>query len=88
MDTNPSHTRFIVGCITAITIVCIGCGFWLLLKGFQSGEILITSGGCSGLSGLIGFLGGKMSSGQNPFISAPVSIAPTKLTATAPPAAK
>lgn len=57
----PSHTRFIVGCITLLSMAAVGTGAYLLLKGFQSGELLAQMAS-SGLSGLVGFLGGKMSS--------------------------
>lgn len=57
---NPvSHTRFIVGCITALSAIAMGLGFWLLKLGYQSGELLVTNGGVGGISGLVGFLGGK-----------------------------
>ena len=57
---NPvSHTRFIVGCITILSAIAMGLGFWLLKLGYQSGELLVTNGGVGGISGLVGFLGGK-----------------------------
>lgn len=55
----PAHTKFIVGCITLLSGVFGGCGFYLILRGYQAGELYATTGGM-GLSGLIGFLGGKM----------------------------
>lgn len=57
--TPVSHTRFIVGCITALSAIAMGLGFWLLKLGYQSGELLVTNGGVGGISGLVGFLGGK-----------------------------
>lgn len=52
------HTRFIVACITLLALIATGCGSYLLLKGFQSGELLAQMGS-NGLAGLVGFLGGK-----------------------------
>ena len=72
---REDHTNFIVGCITLLSIVAMALGFHLLLRGFQSGELLVTNGGVAGLSGLVGFLGGKMTSAQqkaepaNPVVS-------------------
>lgn len=59
---NPNnHTRFIVLCITGLAMMATGAGAYLLLKGFQQGELLAQMGS-NGLSGLVGFLGGKMAS--------------------------
>jgi hypothetical protein len=53
---NPtSETKFIVGCITLISLVCAVIGGFLLLKGFQSGELLVGIAG-SGGGGLVGML--------------------------------
>lgn len=57
---NPvSHTRFIVGCITVLSTIPIVLGYMLLDHGYQAGELLVTNGGVGGISGLVGFLGGK-----------------------------
>lgn len=53
---NPaSETKFIVGCIAAISLACAAIGGFLLLKGYQSGELLIsvTSAGAGGLVGML-----------------------------------
>jgi len=55
---KDTHTPLIVICITVITIVFGVLGAWLIVKGYQSGEMLTTIAG-SGLGGLCGFLGGK-----------------------------
>jgi hypothetical protein len=73
-----NHTIFIVGCITFLSGVAMGLGFYLLLKGFQSGELLVTNGGVAGLSGLIGFLGGKMTSTQQKAEIAPPAVTPVE----------
>lgn len=59
--TAPNHTRFIIGCITLLSSEAIVAGYHLLSLGYQSGELLVTSGGVAGISGLVGFLGGRMS---------------------------
>lgn len=67
-----THTRFIVGCITLLSILAIALGSYLLLKGYQSGELLAQMAS-SGLSGLIGFLGGKMAT-EKPGVSNPDTV--------------
>lgn len=59
-DQQQSHTRFIVGCITGISSLALLCGMISIFKGYagQGGEIFVTTG-ASGLSGLVGFLGGQ-----------------------------
>lgn len=61
-----SHTRFIVACIAVLSAIAMGLGFYLLLRGYQSGELLITNGGVGGISGLIGYLGGKPTDSKPP----------------------
>ena len=53
------HTRFIVGCVTLLGMACVLCGTFLIYKGFQSGELLLSGGAVGAISGLLGFLGGK-----------------------------
>ena len=53
------QTTFIILCISCLSLVSMLLGAYLLLKGFQSGELLVTNGGVAGLSGLIGYLGGN-----------------------------
>lgn len=73
----PNHTRTIVLCITALSMAATGLGSYLLLKGFQSGELLAQMGS-NGLSGLVGFLGGKMANGlDKPHIADPSTIQTT-----------
>lgn len=55
---QQSHTRFIVGCITALGALAAITGAWLLWKGFAGGgELVVTLN--SAISGLVGFLGGR-----------------------------
>lgn len=81
----PNHTRFIVGSITLLSAAAIGCGTYLLLKGYQSGELLAQMAS-SGLSGLIGFLGGKMASNaeHNARVTDPTTVQ-TTVTESKPP---
>lgn len=58
---SPGHTRFIVLCITVMAMAATSFGGYLILKGFQQGELLCQMGS-NGLSGLVGFLGGKVMS--------------------------
>jgi hypothetical protein len=53
---NTHDTKFIVSCITFLGSLAIVCGSFLLWKGFQSGEILVSSGGVAAISGLTGML--------------------------------
>lgn len=69
----PNHTKFIVGAITLLSVLAIASGAWLLLKGFQSGELLAQMAS-SGLSGLIGFLGGKMTANDKPHVADPAEV--------------
>lgn len=77
-----SHTRFIIACITFLSAIAMGLGFWLLLKGYQSGELLVTNGGVGGISGLIGFLGGK--SMDKPTVTNPDTVQTTTVEAKIP----
>lgn len=56
---SAGATKFIVLCITILGLVSFVIGGLLVWKGFQGGE-LIAGGGSSAVTGLIGFLGGKM----------------------------
>lgn len=56
-----TNTRLIVLCITFLCVISVASGAYLLLKGFQSGELLAQMAS-SGLSGLVGFLGGRAAS--------------------------
>ena len=51
----PNHTRYIVGCLLVIVLACIGCGTWLFIAGYQSGELLIgiASAGTGALGGMV-----------------------------------
>lgn len=57
--------------ITIISIVSLIVGGLLMWKGFQGAEIALTIAS-SGLSGLVGFIGGKMAS-KAPETSSPVT---------------
>lgn len=59
--TSP-HVRFVVGCITLISLICVLTGSLLLLAGYQSGELLVSAAG-TGLGGLIGMISMR---GQTP----------------------
>ena len=63
MDPQKNYVRFIVICITLLGSLSIAAGSYLILKGYQSGELLIANGGIAAISGLVGMLGvGKPSS--------------------------
>ncbi len=80
-----NHTRFIIACITLLSLVAMCLGFWLLLKGYQSGELLVTNGGVGGISGLIGYLGGKPSAGDaKPSVTNPDTVQTTTVETKAP----
>lgn len=53
---QPNHTKFIVAIIGILSLVALGAGTWLIYKGYQTGELLIQTGGM-GVSGLLGMLG-------------------------------
>lgn len=58
MMNPPDHTRFVVGCVTAIAIITAICGAWLLWKGFAGGgECIMTAN--TAVGGLIGFLSSR-----------------------------
>ena len=59
MNPPEHHTRYIVGRIFWLSTMAMLLGAFLLTVGYQSGELLVQIGS-SGLSGLVGFLGGKM----------------------------
>jgi hypothetical protein len=69
---NNHHTRFIVICITLLSGMAIGAGTYLLVSGYQSGELLAQMAS-SGLAGLVGFLGGKMAT-DKPAVSNPTTV--------------
>lgn len=55
MNPQPSHTRFIIGCITLLAMTCALCGGWLLWKGFAGGgELVMTVN--TAIAGMVGFL--------------------------------
>lgn len=57
-QTPPSHTKFVVVCVTVLASQAALTGAFLLWKGFAGGgELVITLN--TAISGLIGFLGGK-----------------------------
>lgn len=61
MNGNPivvGHTRLIVSVIGVLSAGALALGAWLIVRGYQTGELLIQTGG-SGVTGLLGFLGGK-----------------------------
>ncbi len=59
-------------------MVATTAGAYLLLKGFQQGELLAQMGS-NGLSGLVGFLGGKMANSDKPHVPDP-SVVETNIT--------
>lgn len=57
------HTKYIISCITFLSFVALMSGAWLVFKGFEGGAVLIGAGG-NGLTGLIGYLGGRTMSAR------------------------
>lgn len=58
--TQRSHTRLVVCCITFLAFTATVTGSYLLWKGFAGGgELVMTLN--TAISGLIGFLGGRVS---------------------------
>lgn len=76
---NQDHTALIVKWVGFLSSLAMVLGAVLLYKGYQSGELLVTSGGVAGISGLVGFLGGKLV--QKPTVSDPSQV-PTTVTET------
>jgi hypothetical protein len=74
---NNHHTRFIICCITLLSMMAVGAGTYLLVSGYQSGELLAQMAS-SGLSGLVGFLGGKMAA-DKPGVHNPDAVITTEL---------
>lgn len=64
------HTRLIVSTIGILSAGALALGAWLIFKGYQTGELLIQTGG-SGVTGLLGFLGGKATQMKTEVIAAP-----------------
>lgn len=62
MISNPKVVHLIVLCITVITALGLCLGAWLTSKGYQGGEILLTTG-ASGLGGLIALLSSTRGNG-------------------------
>ena len=75
------HTRLIVSVVGILSGGSLCLGTWLIFKGYQTGELLIATGG-QGVAGLLGFLGGKAMMQQQPDIT--VSGTPPKLEVTQP----
>lgn len=55
MNSNPKIVVTVVMCITFVTVAALALGAWLTSKGYQGGEIMLTTG-ASGLGGLIAML--------------------------------
>lgn len=54
---QKNHTRFIVTTILILALAAIGCGTFLVYKGYQTaGELLLANGGIGAISGLIGLI--------------------------------
>ena len=54
-----THTALVVVCVTILATIASVIGGWLLWKGFSGGgEMIITLN--TAISGLIGFLGGRV----------------------------
>lgn len=61
MNSNPKIVSLVVLCITFVTVASLALGAWLTSKGYQGGEIMLTTG-ASGLGGLIAMLSSTRSS--------------------------
>jgi hypothetical protein len=59
---QPSHTKFVVSCITILGILCLIGGTILIFKGY-SGDLVI-GGGLAAISGLIGMLSQRQQANQ------------------------
>lgn len=65
---NPAdHTKYIITCVSFLSFTALTLGGFLEYKGFAGGAVLIGAGG-NGLTGLIGYLGGRTMS-QRPATS-------------------
>lgn len=60
-------------CITVLSIVALLVGAALMFRGYQGGEIAMTIAS-GGLSGLVGFIGGKMAG--KPIADDTITLAP------------
>jgi len=74
-DSKLSVDPLMVDALVVITIMLLSAlamilGFLLLVKGFQSGELLVQSGGVAGISGLLGYLGGRKVTPQSSAVNA------------------
>jgi hypothetical protein len=78
--TNANITKFIVACITFLGVVSALVGGALVWKGYEGGT-LIAGGAGSAISGLIGFLGGKMQGTPAGTIADPVATTTTNTSA-------
>lgn len=80
---NQANNRvvyLVVICITFVSMAAGACGAWLVAKGYQGGEILLTTMG-TGLGGLIALL-----SSTGPRQSPPPPAEPTPVQIAQPPA--
>lgn len=59
--TPPNHIRFIISCLTLLALSSMGCGTYLLMTGYQSGELFvgIATGITGGIVGMISMRGGS-----------------------------
>lgn len=87
--TPPTHLRFIIGCLTALAVIAMAAGAYLLVKGYQSGELFVTIAGsiAGGIVGMISMRGGGVS-GVVPGagdVSASLSVSSTPIPPQPPP---
>lgn len=75
------HTRFIVGCILIIVLVCLGCGTYLFISGYQSGELMIgiASAGAGSLGTMVAM---RRQNNQTEITNSPSNPVPTTNEAT------
>lgn len=60
MTTHPAdHTPLVINWIGWLSVISIVTGAIVIVVGYASGELMVTSGGVAGISGLVGFLGGR-----------------------------
>ena len=57
---NPKNDTFALASIAILSIIALICGFLLASKGYTEGTTFATIGS-SGLSGIVGYIGGKAS---------------------------